>query len=131
MSLSQIRVLVIDDELAIRVSLAAFLEDHGLQTRVAESGEKALALLAAEPADVAIVDIRLHGMDGHALILKAHEMMPSLKFLIFTGSADYHLPEGLARIGITMHDIFRKPLADLGVLADAALRAAEGREEPP
>ena len=124
MTPSQVRVLVVDDEMAIRVSLAGFLEDHGFQTLLAESAEEALEVLAAESVHVAIVDIRLPGMDGHTLIIEAHKLMPSLRFLIYTGSADYHLPQPLADIGLGAEHIFRKPLVDLGVLADAVLRLA-------
>ncbi len=125
MSSPLLRVLVVDDEFSVRVSLGGYLEDRGFEVLSAGSAEEALEALAIEPADVAIVDIRLPGMDGNALIPKAAEMQPSLKFLIYTGSAAYHLPRSLADIGIGSEDIFRKPLSDLDIIAKAVRRLAK------
>ncbi len=124
MSAPQIRVLVVDDESSVRISLAGYLEDRGFKVLSAGSAEEALEALATEPVDVAIVDIRLPRMDGNTLIPKAAEMQPSLKFLIYTGSAEYHLPPSLADIGIGVDEVFRKPLSDLRVMAEAIHRLA-------
>lgn len=122
MSSPQFRVLVVDDEFSVRSSLVDYLEDRGFEVLSAGSAEEALETLATKPVDVAIVDIRLPGMDGNALIPKAAEMRPSLEFLIYTGSAGYHLPRSLADMGIGSEDIFRKPLSDLDVIAKAVRR---------
>ena len=65
-------------------------------------------------------------MDGNALIPKATEVRPSLKFLIYTGAAAVHLRRSLADIGIDSEDVFRKPLSDLGVLAKGVHRLTHG-----
>lgn len=124
MSSPQLRVLVVDDESSVRISLAGYLEDRGFKVLSAGSAEEALEALAIEPVDVAIVDIRLPGMDGNTLIPKAAEMRPSLKFLIYTGSAAYHLPPSLADIGIGVNEVFRKPLSDLRIMVEAIHRLA-------
>ena len=76
MSASAVRVLVVDDESCIRNSLVNYLEDRGCKVVSAESAEEALETLRTEAVDVAIVDIRLPGMDGNGLIFAAHEMLP-------------------------------------------------------
>jgi DNA-binding NarL/FixJ family response regulator len=63
--------------------------------------------------------MRLPGIDGNDTIVKAHELQPSLHFLIHTGSTDYQAPHSLHHIGITKDAIFLKPLMDLSVLAEA------------
>jgi DNA-binding NtrC family response regulator len=111
--LSVLRVLVIDDEPTVRASLAAFLEDHDFEVTVAESAEQALSLLREAAQDVAVVDLRLPGMSGEALIQQAHLLQPALRFLIHTGSVSYRLSPALRQLGMQPSDVFQKPLNDL------------------
>ena len=67
------RILVVDDEREIRRCLELSLEEKGYTVLPAESGEKALELLRKSPADVAIVDLLLPGMDGITLTKKIRE----------------------------------------------------------
>lgn len=71
--LSQKRILVVDDEVLIRETVALALKDEGYQVTVAEDGTTALALIGAlspqvDPADdgfdLAILDLMLPGMSG-------------------------------------------------------------------
>jgi len=115
---SSISVLIVDDEIAIRESLAAFFEDFGYAILTAESAEEALVLVENESPDVVIVDLRLPGISGESLILKAHEQNPTISFIIHTGSVDYKLSEQLKAIGLTGDDLYLKPLVDLKILVD-------------
>jgi CheY-like chemotaxis protein len=113
-------VLVVDDEQAVRENLAAYLEDEGMRVIEAESGEHAVDLAGAgEQFDVCIMDMRLPGMDGNATIVALHQLRPDLMFLVHTGSANYALPPELRALGMTEEHVFMKPLANMGVLADA------------
>jgi len=58
------RVLVIDDEEGMREAIRRVLEKKGFRARTAADGETALAMLAAEPFDIALVDLKLPGVDG-------------------------------------------------------------------
>ena len=89
MDISNIKVFVVDDEIVVCSNVAAFLEDEGFTVFSATSGEEALDFLLKQKIDVAIIDIRLPGIDGDMLIFKAHEIQPVLKFLIHTGSTNY------------------------------------------
>jgi len=115
----RIRILVVDDEESIRRGLRAWLEDDDFEAVTAESGEKALEILASDPADGAIVDIRLPGMDGNAFMEQAHRLYPSMRFIVYTGSVAYSPLPQLRAIGISEKDIFQKPLSDLAVLIAA------------
>ena len=117
-----IHVLVVDDEPAVRVSLRGYLCDRGFSVHLSESAEDALKLLEDQTIDVAIVDMRLGGMDGNTFILKAHEAWPLIKFLIYTGSSQYMLTPALAEIGVSNKDVFQKPLNDMSVIVDAIHR---------
>lgn len=105
-------ILVVDDELPVRTSLEAYLQDRDFNVLLAESGEDALEVLKREKVNVAIVDIRLPGMDGHDFIRETNKLYPSLKYLVHTGSVHYTIPSFLTEIGIYDHDVFSKPLTD-------------------
>jgi len=119
MEASPIRILIVDDEFSVLLSLGTYFENRGFDVLAVEDAEKALEKLQKETVDVAIVDMRLPGMDGETLILKAHEIQPSLKFLIYTGSPKYSMSPALGNIGITEEYFFRKPVPDLKFLAQA------------
>ncbi len=116
---SRIRVLIVDDEAAIRNSLVEFLEDYSFDVYAADSAENALDLLARVTIDVAVVDIRLPKLDGDSLIMQAHLLRPRMRFLIHTGSVEYKLPKELRDLGVTPEHVFHKPQMDLSVFATA------------
>jgi len=116
---SQIRVLVVDDEPSIRNSLVEFLEDCQFDVTAADSAESALDAIERTTIDVALVDIRLPKLDGDSFIVKAHEQFPDMRFLIHTGSVEYKLSEELKRFGVTHEHVFLKPQMDLAVFEKA------------
>ncbi len=116
---SQPRVLVVDDEPAIRNSLVEFLKDCQFDVSAADSAEGALDLIASMTIDVALVDIRLPKLDGDSLILQAHMLRPQMRFLIHTGSMAYKISDELKQLGVTQEHIFSKPQMDLTVFRDA------------
>jgi two-component system cell cycle response regulator len=61
------RILVVDDEAAVRTTLCEIIHQMGYQCSGAASGEKALQLMDREDVDVVITDIRMSGLDGFAL----------------------------------------------------------------
>ena len=62
------RILVVDDELGIRVMLAAALKREGYEVLLASDGRGALAALDAGPVDVVVTDIRMPHMTGIELL---------------------------------------------------------------
>ncbi len=128
MDFSKIKVLVVDDEIAVCSNVAAFLDDEGFTVFSAASGEEALDFLLKQNIDVAIIDMRLPGIDGDTLILEAHKIQPVLKFLIHTGSTNYFVSRPLEEIGVGNKQIFRKPLVDMNVLTKGILSLYEGKK---
>lgn len=120
--LDGITVLVLDDEQMVRENLEAFLEDEGLSPLTASNGEEALTVLADNAVNVSIVDMRLPGMAGSEFIVKAHKISPTTRFIVHTGSTNYKLPRELRECGVTLDDVFIKPLADMTVILEAIKR---------
>lgn len=110
---SQINVLILDDEASIRESLADFLEDFDFNVSSAETAEEALDAISESPFEIAIVDMRLPGMDGNAFIVKANEINEKLKFIVHTGSVNYHLTPAVRKIGVKSEYVFLKPVANM------------------
>jgi DNA-binding NtrC family response regulator len=125
-ALSPIRVLIVDDEPAIRASLEAYLVDCDFAVSSAGTAEQAVARAAEHAPRVAIVDVRIPGTGVEELIEKLHELSPGIRFLIYTGSADYRVPPELERFGIEPGHVFIKPGRSLDPMVEAIRKLAGG-----
>lgn len=79
------RVLVVDDEEAIRDLLVKMLELADYEVEGAPDGPSALEYLKKEPCDLMFVDLKMPGMDGLALIRQARAAKPGLPVIVVTG----------------------------------------------
>lgn len=113
---SNIRVLVVDDEPAIRDSLSAFLDDYGFLTDSCGSTEEARDMMREQTFNVCIVDLRLPGMSGEDLIMLAAPRFPKQRYIIHTGSISYNLPDELRELGMRPEHVFHKPVRVLTLL---------------
>ncbi len=111
--MKSIKVLLLDDDVSLRFNMEMYLSDEGFETKSADNADLALNLLEKNKFDVAIVDIRLPGLNGEEFIKLAIKKYPRLKFIIYTGSIKYYIPNDLKEIGITKSQIFIKPISDM------------------
>ena len=116
--------MVLDDEMAIRDSLAAHFEDDGVIVFSAASAEEALAIMEVNKVHVVIVDLRLPGLDGAGFVRQAHARWDNISYIIYTGSSEYRLEPALEIIPGVSKTVFFKPLEDLGVLSDEVRKLA-------
>ncbi len=117
-TMEETRILLIDDEDQVRLNLKAFLEDENFVVEESATAEEGLLLLNENKFDVAIVDMRLPGMNGNQFIETACEIQKNLRFLIHTGSLLYDLPKRFEKIGITSKDLFYKPIREMKWISD-------------
>ncbi|HEY3452002.1 MAG TPA: sigma-54 dependent transcriptional regulator [Myxococcales bacterium] len=78
------KVLVVDDDSAVSRVLGALLTQAGIQATLASSGEQALAVLAAQPVDVVVTDLKMPGMSGLDLLGKVQEQWPETPVVLIT-----------------------------------------------
>jgi len=121
-----IEILVVDDETPVRLSLAAYLEDEGFCVRTAESAEQAIKSAEEFPPVLAVVDLRLPGMDGASLILELAKRHAGMKFLIHTGSTKFSLSDDLKSAGLDDSQVFFKPVLDMGEMSAKILTLVQG-----
>lgn len=124
-------ILILDDEQAVRESLADYFEDRLWQTLRAESAEEALKLMLPEPPSAAVVDVRLPGMDGNDFIRQALKRNIRMAFVICTGSPEYVVPPDLLGLPEVSERLFKKPITGLAELEEEILRITkqlEGKE---
>ena len=81
-------ILVVDDEDAIREVLSEELVSAGYEVLLAATGEEALELLPRHKVDLAILDIRLPGIDGIGVLKFIAQGFPATRVIMLTGHSD-------------------------------------------
>ena len=79
------RILVIDDEPAVRRMLCEMLEEVGHEVETAPEGDTALALFREHPFDLVISDIFMPGREGISTIAELRREHPDLPILALSG----------------------------------------------
>lgn len=115
------KILVADDELAIRSLVAELLEDEGHIVTLAEDGEDALKKYREERHEIVFSDIRMPKMTGIELLGEIKKMTELTQFIIMTSHAS--VDNSIAALKKGAFDYILKPFDDLEVVVDAANRA--------
>ncbi len=121
-------VLIVDDQRDARLVLRAGLETLGSQLKVTDvpSGEEAILVIASQPIDLLVADIRLPGISGLELQQRARQRNPGLKVILVTGVTDARIRDKVARAGAEA--FFFKPVEMAGFL-EAVQRSLGSVEE--
>ena len=123
------RVLVADDDRAVRTALEVNLARAGWQVRLAASAEHALELLEAELPDVLLSDVRMGGATGMELLATVRVRYPEVRVVLMTGFGSVSDAVEAMRAGAT--DYLIKPVArdELLVVLERAVQAEALRKE--
>jgi len=79
------RVLVVDDDEVFRTRLCRALQQRDWEARAAGGGEEALAMAVRQSPDLALVDLRMPGMDGLDLVEQLRAADASMTIIVLTG----------------------------------------------
>lgn len=117
---------VVDDDEAVRDSLQALLQAKGLTAKTYASAEAFLAAHPSAPDGCAIVDVRMPGMDGIALLNRLRQRGHRIPVIVVTGHADIPLAVQAMKAGAV--DFVEKPYSNDAILdlARRALASAPG-----
>jgi two-component system nitrogen regulation response regulator NtrX len=123
------RILVIDDEPAIRDSLKMILEYEDYQFVGAASGADGIAAVQRERPDLVLLDIKMPGMDGIEVLRKLHALDETLPVVMISGHGTTATAVEAIRSGAT--DFLDKPLSSERVIVTLqnVLRQSELRSE--
>lgn len=78
------KVLIVDDEEGIRETLKDILMLHDYEVNILDCGEEAIADLNHHSYDIALMDFKMHGMDGVETYFKMREISPEIKVVFIT-----------------------------------------------
>ncbi len=115
----RLSLLVVDDDDVLRERLVRAFRERGYDAVGASDGQKALALAAKEPPELAVVDLRMPGRSGLDLVRDLLALEPVTKIVVLTGYGSIATAVDAIRIGAKHY--LTKP-AD----ADEILRALQG-----
>jgi len=82
---SPARILVVDDEDEVRLSLRRMLESAGYEVLEASDGQEAMKVCRSRPLDLVITDIFMPGQEGMETIQALRREFPTLKVIAITG----------------------------------------------
>jgi len=120
------RILLVDDDEAVRVTTAMILESLGYVIETAVGGIPALARLGAQPGnpgfDLLLTDVAMPGMNGPELADRVRAQFPDLPIVFFSGYAD---PDAIAGRQI-LQRMVRKPFRAIDLAAQIEAALAEG-----
>ncbi len=123
------KILVVDDNQAIRITVTEILRSAGYRVSQAEDGVEACEHLSEDDVDAVLLDINMPGKDGIS-VLEGLDPPPPPPGVLLISAYDVD-PATLARLAPSVHRFLRKPVppqALIDAVADAvaASRAARG-----
>jgi DNA-binding NtrC family response regulator len=104
----KIKVLVVDDEEIVRRSYVRTLADDDCKVEVAWNGTQALQAVERHPVDVVLLDLRMPGMDGMAVLKAIKAQWPEIEVVVITGNPS--VDSAKAAIAMGAYDYLAKPV---------------------
>ncbi|CAB1064946.1 Two-component system response regulator protein [Olavius sp. associated proteobacterium Delta 1] len=127
--MSSTKILIVDDELIMRESLAGWLERDGHAVHTAPSGEDALEKLKETRFDILLVDIKMEGISGLDVLRHVKENDPDVAVVMITAYGS--IPTAIEAMKDGAYDYMLKPFDpnELGVLIEKIIRYQDQARE--
>jgi DNA-binding NtrC family response regulator len=120
-----VRALIVDDEDALRSTLARVLRQRGIVVETAENGFTALDMLERSSFDVVLVDVRMPGMTGPQFLQRVKAAAYPVEVLMMTAFADIATTVSAVKAGA--HGFLTKPFVSNESVVIEVLNAAQFR----
>lgn len=117
------KLLVVDDEHDICDFVKIFFNERGFQVFSALNGDEALSIVKKEKPEIVLLDIRMKGMDGVAVLKHIKEVDKSIKIIMVTALEDQDKMNEAYKLGAC--DYITKPLV-LDYLEQAVVKNLKG-----
>ncbi len=107
------KILVVDDEDALRTVLSSELVGEGYEVETAADGDEAMNVVQMKPFDLVLLDIKMPKVDGFEVLKFLKSKYPNIKVIMLTGFAD--LKNAIESKKLGAEDFVSKPydLVDL------------------
>ena len=127
--MSSAKILIVDDELIMRESLAGWLQRDGHDVQTAPSGEEALDILKESRFNIMLVDIKMEGISGLDVLQQVKESDPDVAVVMITAYGS--IPTAIEAMKNGAYDYMLKPFDpnELGVLIDKIIKHQEQDRE--
>lgn len=104
------RIVIVDDDLAVRLSLSAVLSTYGYAIRSFDSARAAIAAISEEPCDCVLLDVRMPDLDGITALKLIQSLSSAPPVIMITGHADVPMAVQTMKLGAA--DFIEKPVID-------------------
>jgi two-component system response regulator (stage 0 sporulation protein F) len=101
------KILIVDDQLGIRLLLSEVFRKEGYETLQAASGKEALEILQSNEPDLVLLDMKIPGMDGLEILRRIRQISSSLKVIMMTAYGELDMIQEALSLGALRH--FTKP----------------------
>ena len=122
-------ILIIEDEAKMRRLLELNLGDDGFKTLSASDAETGLKLLASEPVDLVLTDLKLPGMSGLELLQTAKQNNPALPVVVMTAFGSVETAVEAMKAGASDYVLKPFSLAEIRMVVRKELDVSRLREE--
>jgi DNA-binding response OmpR family regulator len=106
--MSQLKVLLVDDEQEFVTTLAERLELRGMHVEIAMDGEMALGLIETDPPQVVVLDVMMPGLSGMEVLERIKTIDPKIQVILLTGHGA--TKDGIKGMQLGAFDYLIKPV---------------------
>jgi DNA-binding NtrC family response regulator len=128
MGARSIRVLLVDDEAEFLASMSRSLQRRGFDVKTAPDGRTGLGLVAKEPFDVIVLDVKMPGMGGEQVFHELRRLRPCVPVIMLTGHGTIQQAFEISKEGV--FDYLAKP-CEVEELAQILQSAAQAQQSTP
>lgn len=101
------KIIVVDDEPKICRIIKLLLTDAGYEVEIANSGEEALVKAASFNPDVALLDLKMPGIDGIETMCRMQKLFQGVQYIIITANGE--VPDAVKAINAGAYNFIKKP----------------------
>jgi signal transduction histidine kinase len=117
------KVLIVEDDKALRESLVDYLQDMEFEVLAAENGQEAIQILQEELPDLLLTDLRMPVLDGHEVLRFAGEVLPELPLIVISGTG--YIQDVVRALKLGAWDYILKPIDDMSIISHTVHKALE------
>lgn len=117
------RILTIDDDEGVRLSIAHYLEDSGYAVLQATNGSEGLDVFRRESPEVVLLDLRMPEVDGLSVLKTLGHEAPQTPVIVVSGTGSFE--DVIATLRLGAWDYIAKPIMDLSELESSISRTRE------